>query len=156
MQSPQKIQSEYNISIDARGLGDTFDALSEKYADSPKASLTQNAEKLLEQRIINDQELARKTEELYNTLAKKNREIEKYALLLESLEPVPGVNPEKILKIIESRAQAGNDITADYRDVKIVSLAKKSRALNLSLMKEKDAFDKKSAECNDWVRQVWF
>ena len=72
----------------------------------------------------------------------------RYAVLLESLEPVPGVNPEKILKLIESGSQA-SDASTDYRDVKIVSLAKKCRALNLSLMKEKSLLDKKSLELDD-------
>jgi len=47
-----------------------------RYADSPKA-LSHDAERLFEQKIMKDQELARKTEELYTALAKKNREIEK-------------------------------------------------------------------------------
>ena len=114
--------------------------------------MTKDAERLLEQRIINDQELTRKTEELYQTIAKKNREIEKYATLLESIEPVPGINPENLLKLIES-GQHATDITTDYRDVKIVSLAKKCRALNMSLMKERNAFDKKASECADMQRQ---
>ena len=114
--------------------------------------MTKDAERLLEQRILNDQGFIRKAEELHQTIGKKNREIEKYAILLESIEPVPGINPEKILKLIESGSQA-TDVMTDYRDVKIVSLAKKCRALNLSLMKEKAAFDKKSCECDDWARQ---
>jgi len=62
------------------------------------------------------------------------------------------MNPEKILKLIESGTQA-TDAATDYRDVKIVSLAKKCRALNLSLMKEKSALDKKSAESDEFQKQ---
>jgi len=94
----QKFSPEFSIDIDGMGK---FDALTEKYvpsidtayiyhatyvhratnfiyryAGSPKA-LTVDAERLLETRIMKDQELARKTEELYSTLAKKNRELEK-------------------------------------------------------------------------------
>ena len=71
--------------------------------------------------------------------------------MLESLEPVPGINPDKILQLIENGNKT--DLTADYRDVKIVSLAKKCRALNLSLMKERTYLNKKEEECKDWERQ---
>ena len=62
------------------------------------------------------------------------------------------MNPEKIMKLIESGTQ-GTDAATDYRDVKIVSLAKKCRALNLSLMKERSALDKKSAESDEYQKQ---
>lgn len=88
-----------------------------------------------------------------STVSQKNRELEKYAVLLESIEPPPGVQPEKLLKLIES-GHDSNDATVDFRDVKIVSLAKKCRNLNMTLMKEKTLADKKASECMDLSRQV--
>jgi hypothetical protein len=98
--------------------------------DSFEGFLGDNERMLKE--ISANQEFVKRTESLIKKLEEKNRELEKYAILVESLEPIPGMDPRKYLDIL-----AGNEDAPDIRDAKIVSLAKKCRNLTLSLGKEK-------------------
>ena len=79
-----------------------------------------------------EQELSGRIENLVTALDSKNRELEKFAVLIESASIVPGVDVEKYSKIID-----GDEKFPDPRDHKIVSLAKKCRNLSNSLQKER-------------------
>ena len=76
-------------------------------------------------------ELARQQQAIVQKLEGKNREVERLCTLLEAVEPLPGMNPEKYRRIIDN-PEADN---VDFRDSKIVDLAKKCRRLQMSLTK---------------------
>jgi len=73
--------------------------------------------------------------------------------MLECLAPVPGLDAEKLLDVLEG----ADVVAADPRDSKIVHLAKKNRHLNLENLKLKDkaaaalaAAAKQAAEVREW------
>lgn len=72
-------------------------------------------------------------------LEEKNRKIEQLCVMLEALEPSPGVDPEKIRRAMVDGTEAEG---VDFRDGKIVALAKKSHRLTMQLNKEKSVSDK--------------
>lgn len=77
--------------------------------------------------------LAHQQQAMVQKLETKNREVERLCTLLEAVEPMPGMNPEKYRRIMENP----DADTVDFRDSKIVDLAKKCRKLQLALSKEK-------------------
>ena len=82
-------------------------------------------------------ELAQKNMALEGELDQRRAQVRKLGVMLEALAPVPGMDAERLLDVLE-----GQDVEqADPRDVKIVSLAKKSRNLNL----ENDKLKQKAA-----------
>lgn len=87
---------------------------------------------------------------LKSKVEEKNKKIENLCVLLESLEPVPGVNPNRLKAISEERVDESN---ADLRDVKIVSLAKKSHNLTMLLNKERASNDKLEQELQEWRKR---
>eukprot|EP00601_Ochromonadales_sp_CCMP2298_P020884 CAMPEP_0173318362 /NCGR_PEP_ID=MMETSP1143-20121109/27616_1 /TAXON_ID=483371 /ORGANISM="non described non described, Strain CCMP2298" /LENGTH=241 /DNA_ID=CAMNT_0014261601 /DNA_START=65 /DNA_END=787 /DNA_ORIENTATION=+ len=76
--------------------------------------------------------------EMLRKLEDKNRRIEQLCVMLEALEPAPGVDPERIQRLLES----GIDENVDFRDAKIVNLAKKSHRLSMQLNKERAVGEK--------------
>lgn len=73
--------------------------------------------------------------------------------MLECLAPVPGLDAEKLLDVLEG----ADVVAADPRYSKIVHLAKKNRHLNLENLKLKDkaaaalaAAAKQAAEVREW------
>jgi len=88
-------------------------SLAEKYGVAEKAEIIQPPPPVFsasQQRAEVD--MLRKLEE-------KNRKIDQLCVLLEALEPAPGVDPERIQKLMDE----GIDENVDFRDSKIVSLA---------------------------------
>ena len=81
-------------------------------------------------------ELIAKTNDLVKKLNQKNNEIERLCILLDTMEPVPGLDVEKYRKLIDSSNNSAPDAPVDYRDTKIVQLAKKIRRLTVTLNKE--------------------
>lgn len=79
-------------------------------------------------------DIAKRTEGLILKLDDKNKEIERLCFLLEALEPVPGLDAEKFMSINDGTA---DETLVDYRDSKIVQLAKKCRKLTVALNKER-------------------
>ena len=75
-----------------------------------------------------------KTDSLIEKLNEKSQEIDHLCTLLDCIEPIPGLDPEKYLRIIEGKEDGA---TVDYRDTKIVELAKKCRRLQVALNKER-------------------
>ena len=96
------------------------------------------------------QELKRKADEIASILGKKNFELEKYAVLYESIAPVPKKEPARVLKLLDSE---NNEGVKDYRDIKIVDLAKKCRNLRLALTNEKTIAESNSREKEELVRR---
>ncbi len=71
-------------------------------------------------------------------LQDKKRQIKELATLLEAIEPVKNMGPERYLEIVRGEA-AKDGMPRDYRDVKIIDLAKKNRNLTVSLQQVKTA-----------------
>jgi regulator of replication initiation timing/uncharacterized coiled-coil protein SlyX len=83
-------------------------------------------------------------------LSEKNQKIEHLCVLLEALEPPPGMNPGKLQEILQGKLL---DEEIDLRDGKIVSLAKKSHNLSMHLNKEKFLNSQLNEEISDWKRK---
>ena len=90
-------------------------------------------------------ELIDRTEALIKKLARKDQEIENLCVLLECLEPIPGISAESIRKHLDNSTEAD----ADFRDSKIVALAKKNRNLMVSLNKERASADSRGQQIQD-------
>lgn len=80
----------------------------------------------------------------------KNRKIEQLCVMMEALEPVPGVDPARVQAILNDRL-AEDEI--DLRDGKIVALAKKSHRLTMQLNKEKATNDRLSQDIVELKRK---
>ena len=78
-------------------------------------------------------EMQQRNSALVAELDEKTQEIERLEELLLAVEPIPGLEPERLLDLM----QEGELVDKDPRDMKIVELAKKARALNVSLQKER-------------------
>lgn len=99
-------------------------------------------------------ELVNKSNELVKKLNSKNVEIERLCVLLESIEPIPGVDIEKYRKLIDSaKDDAVGSINIDYRDTKIVQLAKKVRNLTMLLNKEKAVNESRLVQIGELERK---
>ena len=84
-------------------------------------------------------------EDLLNQIDEKTREIEKLHVLVQSLAPASG-DAEKYKKYIEGSV---DPIDVDFRDSKIVELAKKCRKLTVSLNKERSQIESLKQALND-------
>lgn len=63
--------------------------------------------------------------------------MEELGTLVESLEPVPGLDPDAFFSVLRGGGGPGKEPDLDYRDRKIVHLAKRSRVLNSRLEGER-------------------
>jgi predicted nuclease with TOPRIM domain len=100
--------------------------------------------------IRQDSSLVDRTEALIRKMNRKDQEIEKLCALLDALEPIPGLDAEKFQKLIES----GDDDGADYRDAKIVALAKKNRRLTLELQKSRVSAESRALQIQELSETV--
>jgi hypothetical protein len=76
-------------------------------------------------------------------LVLKNKEIEKLKIILQAVEPLPGLNIEKYRKFFNDGLDNGFNDVFDFRDSKIIDLSKKIRNLNMKLNKS-NALNEKS------------
>jgi len=67
-------------------------------------------------------------------LDQKKSQVKKLGIMLHALEPIPGVDAEKLLNVVDER---GEQLHHDMKDVKIVQMAKKIRQLTFELNKER-------------------
>jgi hypothetical protein len=88
--------------------------------------------------------------EMMRKLEDKNKKIEQLCVLLEALEPAPGVDAERIQKLLDS----GIDENVDFRDAKIVNLAKKSHRLTMLLNKEKLVSEKLNQQATSLQKTI--
>jgi chromosome segregation ATPase len=120
MPNPRVIGEQYDIVIE----DDVYEQM-QKMEEARKEQAVFDA--------IHDQaSFVEQQEALQHQLLKKNREIERLMVLLDACEPVPGLSAEKFSKLL-----ANTEENVDYRDSKIVDLAKKVRRLTVSINKEK-------------------
>lgn len=106
------------------------EALESKYGvGSPKRCDVEASNSAIQDR---EKEFSLREGKLLNMIEQKNKKIEHLCVLMEALEPAPGMDAVKYKKIIESGAE-----DVDFRDSKIVALAKKSQKLTMTLNKER-------------------
>mmetsp|Transcript_27819 Transcript_27819/g.26639 ORF Transcript_27819/g.26639 Transcript_27819/m.26639 type:complete len:434 (-) Transcript_27819:338-1639(-) len=129
------------ISIDENADFPDVSTINERYGLDTKVA----NEITIESEIRQNSDLTEKTETLFRKLQKKDHEIEKLCILLETLEPIPGINVESMRKHLESTPEDG----ADFRDAKIVSLAKKNRNLTVILNKERASSDSRGLQIQE-------
>mmetsp|Transcript_23204 Transcript_23204/g.48170 ORF Transcript_23204/g.48170 Transcript_23204/m.48170 type:complete len:575 (+) Transcript_23204:107-1831(+) len=72
---------------------------------------------------------------LKGDLDKKKQQVKKLGIMLNALEPIPGVDAEKLLSVLDER---GEPVHSDMRDVKIIQMAKKIRNLQFEMNKQKN------------------
>lgn len=95
-------------------------------------------------------EMTDRTEALERELEKKDNEIEKLCVLLESLQPLPGLRADNMRKQLDNNIQD----TADFRDSKIVSLAKKNRNITVMLNKERASADSRGIQIQSLLERL--
>lgn len=95
--------------------------------------------------LAQQMEFVQKQQQLVQKLESKNQEIDRLCTLLEALEPGPGMDPEKYRRLLENP----NADIVDFRDAKIVDLAKKSRKLQMLLTKERSLNDEKESKLTE-------
>lgn len=83
------------------------------------------------------EELQTQNAMLLEAVEEKNKQVQELGTLVESMEPVPGLDPAAFYSALRNGGASGNDQDLDYRDQKIVHLAKRTRALNARLEGEK-------------------
>lgn len=117
-----------NIHIEA-----AEEKLMEDEAESPiKLASIEAGRDLYDQIAHINSTFKQQTDKLVQKLSDKSKEIDNLCILLESISPVPGLDPEKYIKMLEGGVE-----NVDYRDTKIVDLAKKCRRLQVALNKER-------------------
>lgn len=128
--NPDILAQKYGLPREGLSLADQYSA--EAYNGPP----------------IEEYEAAIKT--MKGKIDEKNRKIEHLCVLLEALEPAPGVDPARLQAIVQDRIP---DEQIDIRDGKIVSLAKKSHRLTMQLIKERSVNDRLSEELEESRRK---
>jgi hypothetical protein len=81
---------------------------------------------------------------LVRDLRESKRQVRELSVLLEAVEPVPGLDADKFLDMLRESGREG----MDYRDSKIVQLAKKARNLQVSLTHCKAKYDRACVDHN--------
>jgi predicted nuclease with TOPRIM domain len=127
------ITEEYSMP-DVTSIGAKYDVhVNDKDADVGAAvELDSDTQKAVIASIGNSSGLVSQNRQLVDQITAKNKENEKLRVLLEACELPPGTSVEKFQRILVS-----GDDACDYRDAKIVSLAKKVRGLTVSLNKSR-------------------
>jgi len=132
---PEALAAKYGIET---ALSSSKDASAAQY----EVDLQQKEQKI--------QQLESAVLTMKSKIEEKNRKIEHLCVLIEALEPTPGINPGKYQQILEEKILEGE---VDLRDSKIVSLAKKSHKLTMQVNKEKTINTQLNEEINDWKRR---
>lgn len=100
-------------------------------------------------------ELMEKVNGLVKKVNDKNKEIERLCVMLESLEPVPGLDVDKYRRLIENANDDSSGLlNVDYRDTKIVSLAKKVRTLTMNLNKERSLSESRVTQIEELEHKI--
>lgn len=137
---PAELARRYGVDNDEDSASDREDDEEEERRKQERLAKQAEAESR-----IGAPELLGKVKQLTGKLTEKNKEIDRLCCLLEAMEPIPGIDPEKFLKLYAERDQVAAaagvkpdlDLGVDYRDSKIVALAKKVRKVTMLLNKER-------------------
>jgi hypothetical protein len=87
-------------------------------------------------------QLSEQNAQLLVQMDQKDKEIGRLNVLVRAIEPIPGLDPEKLLDVM----QGTEVVDHDYRDTKIVDLAKKNKSLGVELSKAKSAYKRVKEE----------
>ena len=122
------------------------DAIAHKYGmqQSPPKQNSKAGGAIMDE-IKHGSMLVDRTEALIRKLNKKDQEIEKLCALLDALAPIPGLDAEKFQKLLDGSDEDG----ADFRDAKIVSLAKKNRRITLELQKARISAESRALQVQE-------
>lgn len=129
---------------DTRTISAKYDIYVEGDEISPDPLSPEVKRQALLESIEHSTALVGQNEDLIRHIERKNKEIETMHILLEACEPVPGLNAEKFRTLLQS-----GDENCDYRDSKIVALAKKVRRLTVAINKERATAEVQSANYSD-------
>lgn len=116
------------------------------------AEVCNDPDKLISRGIVvgSHSEMTDRTEALEKELEKKDLEIEKLCILLESLQPLSGLRADNMRKQIDNSTE---DLT-DFRDSKIVSLARKNRNITVMLNKERASADSRGIQIQCLMKRL--
>eukprot|EP01036_Dinobryon_divergens_P024693 gene24693-33164_t len=124
---PQSLALKYGLMNDSGGGERAAEKRDKQVGEEPVDPEQQRAK----EQALQMQSLVRKLDE-------KNRKIESLCVLLEAVEPMPGMDPDRIRRALEADTKDdGSAAEVDFRDSKIVALAKKSHRLQMLLNKER-------------------
>eukprot|EP00941_MAST-03F_sp_MAST-3F-sp1_P006271 g6271.t1 len=87
------------------------------------------------------QEMQSTNQNLEIEAMEQKKKIKRLEILLEAMQPVPGVERKRLMGVIKPQNSDEED-EQDFRDVKIVSLAKKVRNLRVTVEKQKTKISK--------------
>ncbi|CAN0552265.1 unnamed protein product [Ectocarpus sp. 8 AP-2014] len=83
------------------------------------------------------QKLQNQNAMLLEAVEEKSRQVLELGTLVEALEPVPGLDPNAFLSVLHCGGDTDRGKDLDYRDVKIIQLAKRIRDRDAKLEKER-------------------
>ena len=134
------------------------EALAAKYGVETNASIShaknnammEGYEVEIQQKNQQIQQLEGAVYSMKSKIEEKNRKIEHLCVLLEALEPIPGMNPAKYQELLQNQIAEG---LVDLRDSKIVNLAKKSHNLTMLLNKERTTNSQLTTEVQEWKKR---
>ena len=106
--SPQVIKMSTTFNVDdmpdAKDLADQYGVDYEEEEDGNMSKDSQEVERMVEE-VKRSQEENIRVEKLITKLDNKNKEIERLCVLLETIEMVPGADPNKYLDVIDGNDQ---------------------------------------------------
>ena len=106
--SPQVIKMSTSFNVDdmpdAKDLADQYGVDYEEEEDGNMSKDSQEVERMVEE-VKRSQEENIRVEKLITKLDNKNKEIERLCVLLETIEMVPGADPNKYLDVIDGNDQ---------------------------------------------------
>lgn len=75
-------------------------------------------------------------------------QVEELGTMIEALQPVPGLDPDAFFAVLRGQGAGVREKGLDYRDVKIVQMAKRSRVLSARLDGEKTRWELPEGQVN--------
>ena len=79
-------------------------------------------------------DLQEQNQTLKSELDSKKGQLKKMGIMLNALEPIPGVDAEKLMQALDHK---GDPLMKDMKDVKIITMAKKIKGLSFEVNKQK-------------------
>ncbi|CAM9257362.1 unnamed protein product, partial [Ectocarpus fasciculatus] len=100
------------------------------------------------------QKLQNQNAMLLEAVEEKSRQVLELGALVEALEPVPGLDPNAFLSVLHCGGDTDRGKDLDYRDVKIIQLAKRIRDRDAKLDKERTSCLKARREADVLAKEL--
>ncbi|CAM9142093.1 unnamed protein product [Ectocarpus sp. 6 AP-2014] len=100
------------------------------------------------------QKLQNQNAMLLEAVEEKSRQVLELGTLVEALEPVPGLDPNAFLSVLHCGGDTDRGKDLDYRDVKIIQLAKRIRDRDAKLEKERASCLKARREADVLAKEL--